>query len=353
MSSTPQLGSRLEIAKLAQALGRQPAELSYLATVPAHAIRDLRQRLTTALYARNNVRFQRIASLTRMVPTGVSATIAEKSLGPMLSARVAAMLEPDDAVRLARALEPDFVAELAASLDPGRMAPIVARMPDDLIVDVGRRLLRRKEYVTVGRLVPIVAMEPMLAVIELVGGYEILQVALYVDNPADLERIVDVLPDEKLRAVIESAALAAELDEAVMLIDALSPQAIARIIGHVVEQDPAVRDLFVRTVHRLGAWETVLTGLALLPADVLPALVNLPVTLDPELMTAVITTARKLELGAWLMLLLITLDDEHADALATVDVLQDPDMVSWLTESVGASRRITRAILRDLGAAAS
>lgn len=351
MGGTSQLGSRLEVAKLAQALGRQPAELAYLAGVPAHAIRDLRQRLNGALYARNDVRFQRIASLTRLLPTGVSASIAEKALGPMLSARVAAMLDPDDAVRLARALDPDFVAALAVSLDPGRMAPIVARMPDDLVVDVGRRLLRRKEYVTVGRLVPIVAMEPLLAVIELVGGYEILQVALYVDNPADLERIVEVLPEEKLRAVVESAALAAELDEAVMLIDALSPQAMARIIRHVVEQDPAVRDLFVGTVHRLRAWETVLTGLALLPADLLPGLVNLPVTLDPELMSAVITTARKLDLGPWLMLLLISLDDAHADALATIDVLQDPDMVNWLTESVGASRRVIRAILSDLGAA--
>jgi hypothetical protein len=344
-------GSRLEVAKIAHVLGSDPSEFSFLAEVPAAVIRELRHELLAATYRRHEARFERLAGVSKMVPPSVTAAIAQKALGPQIAARVAGVLPVEDAVKIARHLEPEFIADMAPHLDPRRIGPLVAQLADDFIVDVGRLLLRRREWVTAARLVPVVALEPLTELVGLIGGAEMLQIALYADEPADLERVIDLLPDERLGSLVQAMAISAHLDEAVMLVESLSTTSVARILAQVALQEPPVRNLFVDTVHRIRAWEAAIPGMSQLPAETLPALANVQATLDPHVMSIVIEAARTLDRGPWLVLLLISLDDAHVEALTQVPALQDPEMVAWIVDSVGASQRIVSAVLRDLGAA--
>jgi len=345
-----QKGSRLEVAKLAQVLGVDGNQFAFLSAVPAVTIRALRHEIELASYRRHESRFDRIAAISKLVPPGVIATIAQKSMGPQLAARVAGAMQVEEAVKIARHLDPEFIADMAASLDPRRIGPIAAQLSDELIVEVGRLLLRRRQYVTAGRLVPVITLSALEELIGLIGGSEILQIALYVDDPADLERVVDLLSDERLFDIVQAAAINAHLDEAVMLMESLPVRNTARIISQVARQQEGVRNIVIETVARNHTWEAVLPGLALQPAELLPLLANTPATVDPAIMAEILAVARKLDLGQWLVLLMVSLDDDHIGALGQCEALQDPDRVGWLLDNVGSSRRLISGILRDLGA---
>ena len=151
-------GSRLEVAKLAQVLAVDPAQFAFLAAVPAATIRALRHEVELASYRRHESRFDRIAAIAKLVPPGVIASIVQKAMGPQLAARVAGAMAVEDAVKIARHLDPEFIAEMTPSLDPRRIGPIAAQLSDELVVEVGRMLLRRKQWVTAGRLVSVITL---------------------------------------------------------------------------------------------------------------------------------------------------------------------------------------------------
>jgi hypothetical protein len=344
-------GSRLEAAKIAHVLGRDPSEFSFLAEVPAVAIRELRHELMAATYRRHEARFVRLAGISAMVPPAVTAAIAQRALGAQIAARVAGVLPVQDAVKVARHLEPEFIADMAPYLDPRRIGPLVAQLAEDLVVEVGRLLLRRREWVTAARLLPVIGLGPLARLVDMVGGAEMFRIALYADEPADLDRVIDLLPDERLGSLVQAMVISAHLDEAVMLVESLSSASVARLLAQVALQEAPVRHLFVETLHRIGAWEAAIAGMSQLPAATLPALANVPATLDPGVMSMVVEAARALDLGPWLVLLLISLDDAHVEALPRVPALQDPELVAWIVDSVGASHRTVSAVLRDVGAA--
>ncbi|MGZ4451802.1 MAG: hypothetical protein ACXVDH_00735 [Nocardioides sp.] len=345
-------GSRLEVAKLAQVLTVDPAHFAFLAGVPAVTIRSLRHEVELASYRRHESRFDRIAAIAKLVPPGVLAAIVQKSMGPQVAARVAGAMAVEDAVKIARHLDPEFIADMAPSLDPRRIGPIAAQLSDELIVEVGRLLLRRRQYVTAGRLVPVITLTALEELVGLIGGSEILQIALYVDDPKDLERVVDLLADDRLFDIVQAAAINAHLDEAVMLVESLPVRQAARIIGQAAHQTEGVRNIVIDTVARNRTWDAILPALALQPAELLPLLANVPATIDPAVMAEVLAVARKLDLGRWLVLLVVSLDDDHIDALSKSEALQDPESVAWLIENLGSSRRLVKGMLRDLGAAA-
>lgn len=135
-----------------------------------------------------------------------------------------------------------------------------------------------------------------------------------------------------------------------MLLEALPARQAARIIGHAAHQQDGVRNTLIETVARHRSWDAILPALALQPAELLPLLANAPATADPAVMAEVLAAARRLDLGQWLVLLIVSLDDAHLDALSRCAALQGPDRVGWLLDAVGSSRRLVEGMLRDLGA---
>jgi hypothetical protein len=220
------LAARIEVEKLSTELGVEDGRLGFLAESDPADIRALGRMVRTTVAERNAPRMHRIGGLTGKVPPTVAGKIAQHAFGPQLSARVASVIDPEDATRLVRHLPAEFLAKVAACLDPERVEPLVRALPDDLHVDVGRQVLAHGEYAALGRLVAVVSADVSVRVVEDATPDDLLRVALYADDPTHLEPVIERLSDERLTAIV---AAAEELD----------PEARALLESRV---SPATRD---------------------------------------------------------------------------------------------------------------
>lgn len=75
-------------------LRKEPGELSYLQDIPADDLRTFREQVTDLLFDAHSHVLSRLIAASKLLPVAVVATIGERAFGPVLSARVAGMLEP-------------------------------------------------------------------------------------------------------------------------------------------------------------------------------------------------------------------------------------------------------------------
>lgn len=221
------LTSSLEITKLAHEMHVDESELAFLATTSPDDLRDLRGIVSHAMFSRHESRVKGLAAVSKKLPAAVTAKITEIAMGPMLSARVAAVMDPADAAKLAGHLKPEFLAELSVHLDPSRVEGIIAKLDSALVVEVGRRLLAAGHLLTLARFTGVVRPETSLEVVDGASGAEILQLALFIDEPSVVDPILAGLSDE---TVAEIAAATTEHGEAAdALLAALHEDSRARI----------------------------------------------------------------------------------------------------------------------------
>jgi hypothetical protein len=143
MSET--LEVRAEILKLARLLRREPAQLEYLAEVPSPDIRALREEITEVLFNAHGPALARLAAGSKILPVGLVAMLGERVFGPVLSARIAGLLEPGRAVEMAARLPTPFLAEVAIDIDPRRASQVIARIPAGQVAAITRELIGRQE----------------------------------------------------------------------------------------------------------------------------------------------------------------------------------------------------------------
>jgi len=205
------LTSALEITKLAHEMHVDESELAFLATTSPDDLRDLRGIVSHAMFSRHESRVKGLAAVSKKLPAAVTAKITEIAMGPMLSARVAAVMDPADAAKLAGHLKPEFLAELSVHLDPSRVEGIIAKLDSALVVEVGRRLLADGHLLTLARFTGVVSPKTSLEVVDGASGAEILQLALFIDEPSVVDPILAGLSDE---TVTEIAAATADHGEA-------------------------------------------------------------------------------------------------------------------------------------------
>lgn len=340
-----ELLSRIEIVKLARELQVAEDDLEFLLDSSPTDLRELRSLVSSALFARNEDRVKLLASLSRLLPVSITAKIAKLALGPMLSARVAAVLEPREAARLAGHLEPGFLADLAVSLDPERVEAIVRALDDDLVVDVGRRVLAKGEYLTLGRFVSVVDVDVAMAVVGGATPDALLQVALFTEEPVALDAIVMRLGDEVLAGIVRAAAEANAYDAAVTLLLSLSTESCTRVVGQVHAVTPESRDSLVVAIAEHDVWPAILPALPAVEQETLASLVNVASTLEVAIIDRVVQHARDLELASVLVQIVLALDDAHLDALKDSKELRDPAVRSWLLRSAGVAKSLVEAVL--------
>ena len=121
------MNTRPEVLKLARLLQRDPDTLAYLDGVPEPDLRALRELVTERLFSAQGQALSRLASASKLLPTGLAATIGERTFGPLLCARVAGLLEPSRAVDVAAKLPTPFLADVAIELDPRRAHDVIGR----------------------------------------------------------------------------------------------------------------------------------------------------------------------------------------------------------------------------------
>jgi hypothetical protein len=229
---------RAEILKLARLLDRDPATLAYLADVPADDLRELREQTTERLFTAQGRTLARLAAASKVLPTGLIATISERAFGPLLSAHVAGMLEPARAADVAAKLSPSFLVDVAIEIDPRRASDVIGRIPPRQVADVAAELVQRKEYVAMGQFVGHIGTDALRAALDVMSDRDLLEVAFVLEQKDGLDELVSLLPAERLPAVIETAAQ-----------DDLWPQALD-LLGHL--SDAKLRGLEQQLVERVA-----------------------------------------------------------------------------------------------------
>ena len=222
---------RAETLRLAQLLGCDAAELPYLADVASSELRVLRVQVTETLYGGQSAVFAKLAAASKLLPVGLVAQLAERSFGPLLSARIAGLLEPERAVELAARLPVGFLASLAVELDPRRAEAVIALIPPGQIAEISAELTARREYVTMGRFVAAMPEASIRAAIGEMDARTMLEVSLVVDGKERLGQLVGMIDPARFDAMIAAAADAELVDEALTLLAYLGEEARARVLA--------------------------------------------------------------------------------------------------------------------------
>jgi hypothetical protein len=348
-----ELAARTEVLRLARELGLPAERLAFLERAPATELAAFRKAITTAILAQAEPRLKRIASASRMIPRRMAARLAESQLGPLLSARLATVLDTTDALRLARTTKPAFLAEMSTYLDTERTRDLLAALPEQLMIDVGLRLLNEHRYATLGRLIFAVTPASLGVLITSASDLQLLEVAINSEHPESLDDILRGLSDDRARGVVAAAARTGRYDEALSLLSSLSDEQQVRLADLAVQLGPDVADGLVRAAVRLAAWDEVLPLLERVGDDTRRALVNVPTTLDPMVLTDVLTVMRRLDAGSFLLSLLTTLDGAHLATLGETKLADDPDVVEWLGASMSMPPAVVAAMLTALREARS
>lgn len=192
---SPSLGDerRAEILKLARLLQRDPDQFSYLRTVPPGDLRLLREQITDRLFTAQERALRRLVAASKLLPVGLVANLGQSTFGPMLSARIAGLLDPDRAVDIAARMPSEFLAEIAIELDPRRASRVIAGIPPQQISEITGELARREEYVTMGRFLGHLNDEALTAAVTALDDQALSETVFVIeDEPGDdrLERLL-------------------------------------------------------------------------------------------------------------------------------------------------------------------
>lgn len=199
------LAARAETVKLARAVGQPEERFAFLHDVPPADIRALRDQMTEALHGAHQPVLRKLVSASGLIPVPVLATLAQKAFGPLLSARLAGMLDGDRGVAIAQKLPAPFLADVAAELDPRRAVHIISALPAATVTDVSRELRRREDWITLGRFVGGVPAEIAEAGLAELNERQVLEVAFVIDDKSQLGTLVERVPGDRYDAFVRAA----------------------------------------------------------------------------------------------------------------------------------------------------
>lgn len=248
-SSAPVLA---EIRRLARLLEREAHDLAYLESVALEDLRALREQTTEVLWRANSATFGRLAAASKLLPNSVTATISERAFGPLLSARMAAVLDPKRAADVAGKLSAPFLADLAVELDPRRASVLISLIEPNQIAEITRELDARREYVAMGRFVGHLSDPALEAAIGVMSAPTMLHVGFVLEDKQRVQRLIELLPHRRMDEIIGAAA---EYDlwlEALDLLGHLTLERQAEIVASAPELDDAARDALAATVIEHG-----------------------------------------------------------------------------------------------------
>lgn len=285
----------VELVKLAHDLQVDVSEVEFLRPLSEDQLRSLRGAVNHALFAPYEPRFARMAAMSRHVPAALGAKGAQAALGPLVCARVAAVTETQQAVKLTGHLSTSFLAEMTPHIDPSKVADIVTALPERTVVDVGHELVRRQEYIPLGRFVSYVPVDTAMHVIDQAPPDDLLQTAIFTEDRQALDEVIAAVPDRTLVDVLHAAQEGDHIDDALTLMSALAVESRTRVVGIVATLEEPVRDALVRAVARNDAWDDLVPVLEHLDDEDVLTLLDVPAVADPEVrsgLDAVATTDR-------------------------------------------------------------
>lgn len=210
-----------EVEKLARALHTDPRRLTALEVIDPAAVRALRHAVGDALLEADEPHFARVAEAAKVLPAALAAKLAEKALGPLLAARVAALLEADRALDLVGRLSPGFLADVAIQLDPRHAHELLVALPPGPIAAAARELDARGEHVAMSMFVGHLGDDALHATVAALSDDALLRVGSLLEAPERLDGIYARLDDARLSRLVELAARENRWTELTGITDAL------------------------------------------------------------------------------------------------------------------------------------
>jgi hypothetical protein len=274
---------RGEILKLARLLQRDAGELEYLEQVAPGDLRELREQVTDLLFAAQGSSLARLAAASKLLPVGVVAAIGEGAFGPMLSARIAGLLDPSRAVEMADTMPIEFLADVAVELDPRRASDVISRIAPARIAQVTRELIRREEYVTMGRFVGHLGDDAVRAAFGELDDVALLRVAFVLESKESLDHLVSLLAPGRRDSLVDVAAEHGMWLEALDLLSHLSEQTRRRFAELGALDRDGVLEAIVGVAAENGLWEELLPLVEELPPGSQERIVREATKLDPVL----------------------------------------------------------------------
>jgi hypothetical protein len=242
------LQSHAEVMKLARLLDREPDELAYLQPIAPDDLRALRDGVTETLYDAHGSSLGRLAAASRLLPAGLTATIGQRAFGPLLSARLAGLLETDKAVDVAGKLPPPFLADVAVELDPRRASDLIASIAPALIGQVTAELVARGEYVTMGRFVGHLSDGAIAAALANMDDEAVLRTAFVIEDRSQLSRLFAKLPKGRPAGIIAAAAADRLWLEALDLLNHLHKRQRREMVLAALALDEPAREAILDTI---------------------------------------------------------------------------------------------------------
>ncbi|MEV0339525.1 hypothetical protein AB0H49_10900 [Nocardia sp. NPDC050713] len=231
-----------QLIKLARTLRVPVDDLGYLAEVPDTDLRLFRMQVADMLFDHQSVGLRRIAGAAKIIPTPILAKLVGHHHNALLAAKMSAVLDPGHAVEVAKRLPADFLADIAAQLDARRAATIIAGLPSATVADVAEVLAERADWITLGDLMASVSDDAARVTAAALDGLALTRTAFLVDEVAQLERFVGLVPEPKLADMLRATADHDLWAEFHTTLTALSPDAVESVRAAAAGLPGAQRD---------------------------------------------------------------------------------------------------------------
>lgn len=288
------LETRAEIAKLARLYQVETEALDFLLPLRAEDIRKLREAIQDRLFSDDDALFKRLASASMLLPLGLLAMMAEKIFGPVLAARVAGAMNTKRAVALSERLSIAYLADISLELDPRRAHDIIRNIPPQLIRKVTAELLKRREYITLGRFVGYLTdaaiREALKAFTE---AEDLLQTGFFIEDKTQLNKLIRIVPEDMLQQTISAAQDPQRglWPEALALMGYVDDELKRRLGELTIAQGQEALSRIVRITSEQQLWDTLLPVVACLSEESHQKLVDIPELSDHDIMAGIARAA--------------------------------------------------------------
>lgn len=278
-----------ERIKLERLLGADEGSLAYLNSTHSSVVRAFREDFSDALYRRHQDNYARLAKLSRVLPVGASAKLAETVLGSVLGAGVAGEMDPDRAGKLAGKLSAAFLAKLSVHLEPHRAAKIIGKIPQDVIVAVAQELVGKEEYITLARFVTAIDSQTLRAVMDAIPSADaMLRVGIFVEQRESLSDLLEQLSDQRRQDVLAAATEANLWPQMLVLLTHLNDKMKGVMGDAVVALGNDLMALILETCLEHKLWEPLILTVANMSVDNRRLVLSLPLLHDKKMLASLL-----------------------------------------------------------------
>ncbi|MEE3320691.1 MAG: hypothetical protein VX258_08370 [Pseudomonadota bacterium] len=316
-----------ELLKLGRLLETGEHQLDFLEGQDLDALAAFRNSISSFFYSQHQDSYQRLAGISKLVPTGASAKLATSVLGSVLAAGIASELPADRAIKLADKLPDDFLAKLCIHLEPSQSRDLLAAMPDKIVARVAQTLLAMNEHITLARFVAVIKPSALAAITATVdSGEAMVKIALYLEDKSKLNILLELLSEDQQRATVR-AATEHELWPAVLSLNGHVNTDLRGQLGNMVaDQGESVLSHLIEVASEQRLWTNLLQAVNAMDNAHQQNIVNLETLRQPAVVESLISTVA--EEGSW---------DELLDLLPLMDQAHLNPALDVLTGSEAAS----------------